>query len=268
MRKIAERYETELIETVRPYLRETFYSNNIPTSYVIDQFRRVVKEKCDRQWDDLKGILASKLVVYASQKNFERKENPLGSRDKIGKELGRDDDLYVVVPAFSSLTPAPSLESIKMAMNETLDERDQKRSVYSISKCPDSKEALLLHQAGLQWLSVVHDEVSDNSLKGYQWSRLTENHPDQRRKYIKYLSDNLSDTLSKDGKQLYFIEDTASKRTLLDCNDQLRMPFAVKGTADLMIIDYMAKQHRDVFAGLRLVVEVHRISILLFLSLS
>jgi hypothetical protein len=104
----------------------------------------------------------------------------------------------------------------------------------------------------------VYDEVLDDSLMGYQWSYLTEKHPHQRKEYIKYLTDNLSDNLIKDGKQVFFVEDTASKQTLLDCNDQRQMPFAVKGSADVMIVDRVAKQHRDIFAGLRLVIEVKK----------
>ena len=163
-----------------------------------------------------------------------------------------------ITEAFTNLTPALSKDDVEMAVNTAFDERDRKRSVYSISKCPDSKEAALLQKTGLQWLSLVYDEVLDDSLTGYQWSSLTEKHPDQRKEYIKYLTDNLSDTLIKDGKPVYFIEDTASKRTLLDCNDQRRMPFAVKGSADVMIVDCVAKQHRDIFAGLRLVIGVKK----------
>jgi hypothetical protein len=38
----------------------------------VDDFRDALKDKCDRQGDDLKGILGSKLVVYANKAAFER----------------------------------------------------------------------------------------------------------------------------------------------------------------------------------------------------
>jgi hypothetical protein len=61
--------------------------------------------------------------------------------------------------------------------------------------------------------------------------------------------------LVKDGKPVYFIEDKASKRTLLDSNDQRKMPFVVNESADVMIGDCVTKQHRGIFAGLRFSVK-------------
>ena len=70
----------------------------IPTNSDVDDFKRAVKRQCDQEGDDLKGILASKLVIYANKAAFEA-GNALSARDKIREELGRDDELYVVVPA-------------------------------------------------------------------------------------------------------------------------------------------------------------------------
>jgi len=80
----------------QPFRGTTASSVFIPSDYVIDQFRRAVKE--EYKDSHLKGIAPSDLVVYANKEAFERKGAPLGSRDKIGEELGRNDELYVVVP--------------------------------------------------------------------------------------------------------------------------------------------------------------------------
>ncbi|KAF0696107.1 Aste57867_13115 [Aphanomyces stellatus] len=73
-------------------------SVDVPPTISISRFCDAVKEKCDRQGDDLKGILSSKLHVYANKEAFDGNVE-LGARVKIGEELGRDNELYVVVPS-------------------------------------------------------------------------------------------------------------------------------------------------------------------------
>jgi hypothetical protein len=72
----------------------------------VADFRDAVKDKCDRQGDDLKGILASKLVVYLSEQN-RAAGNALRASDQIRNRGNTEDDaLLVVVPA-SPQTLAP-----------------------------------------------------------------------------------------------------------------------------------------------------------------
>ncbi|GMF25852.1 unnamed protein product [Phytophthora lilii] len=101
----------------------------------------------------------------------------LQPEDDIGVYGAKDAKMYVVVPdgVVNSLT-----EQMKMAVNEVLEERDRKRSEYSISTCPRSKETFLKQQLGLEYSAVSVNEVVDDSVHGYQWSALTEKHPDQR----------------------------------------------------------------------------------------
>ncbi|DBA01530.1 TPA: hypothetical protein N0F65_004880 [Lagenidium giganteum] len=171
--------------------------------------------------------------------------------------------MYVVVPdgvvRDNSATTAPlTAEQMKMAVNEALEERDRKRSEYSILTCPRSKETLFKQQLGLEYSAVSVNEVVDDSIHGYQWSALTEKHPDQRKAYMKYVEEHLRDALISRRKQKDFLKDVAGKRNLLDCDDQSRLPFKVKGTADMMIIDELANRMDDVFAGLRFVIEVKK----------
>ncbi|KAK1946319.1 hypothetical protein P3T76_001872 [Phytophthora citrophthora] len=173
----------------------------------------------------------------------------------------RQIHVLVVVPegarGAEATTPLTA-EQTKMAVNEVLEERDRKRSEYSISTCPRSKETLLKQQLGLEYSAVPVNEVFDDSIHGYQWSALPEKHPDQRKAYMKYVDEHLRDALISRRKQKDFLKDVAGKRDLLDCDDRNRLPFKVKGTADMMIIDELANRMDDVFAGLRFVIEVKK----------
>ncbi|CAK4118605.1 unnamed protein product [Aphanomyces euteiches] len=143
-----------------------------------------------------------------------------------------------------------------MAMNKVLDERDRKRSEYAISTCPLSKEMVFKRQLGLEYSSVVLREVVDDSICGYQWLALPEKHPDQRKAVMKYVEEHLGDALISEQKN--FLKDVAGMHDLLDCDDRRSLPFKVKGTADLMLVDEVANQMNDVFVGLRFVIEVRK----------
>jgi hypothetical protein len=78
--------------------RETADKVRVSRTGDISDFRDAVHAKNPRK---VAHCDPSDLVVYANKAAFERKDNPLGSRDKLGEELGRDDELYVVVPATS-----------------------------------------------------------------------------------------------------------------------------------------------------------------------
>jgi hypothetical protein len=101
-----------LVDEKGEALRGTTTSSvHIPTSYVIDQFRDAVKEKCDRQGDDLKGILASKLVVYASKEDFEAK-NALEEDEEIkNRGTAKANALVVVVPTVAGAIPPKMLNT-------------------------------------------------------------------------------------------------------------------------------------------------------------
>ncbi|KAF0703896.1 Aste57867_7477 [Aphanomyces stellatus] len=92
------------------YNGTTASSVDIPSSNVIDQFRDAVKVKCDGQGDDLKGILSSKMIVYANQAAFGAENRvPLRSSAVLtGLGTDEDDALLVVVPG-----PATLLDCIK-----------------------------------------------------------------------------------------------------------------------------------------------------------
>uniref|UniRef100_K3WHE5 Uncharacterized protein n=1 Tax=Globisporangium ultimum (strain ATCC 200006 / CBS 805.95 / DAOM BR144) TaxID=431595 RepID=K3WHE5_GLOUD len=97
-----------------------------------------------------------------------------------------EDALVVVVPeratgaaSEGSLTEtaALTLEQVEMVVKRDLDARDQRRTEYSIPKCPTAKEMELLQRLGLRRVPIEVNEVQDDSIAGYQWS---ENASEQR----------------------------------------------------------------------------------------
>ena len=80
----------------------------IPLDSDIDDIRKSIKAECDRQGDDLKGILSSKLHVYANKDAFDVENRvPLRS-SAVLTDLGPDEDkaLIVVVPSHDLWAPA------------------------------------------------------------------------------------------------------------------------------------------------------------------
>ncbi|GLE02018.1 hypothetical protein PINS_up010856 [Pythium insidiosum] len=236
----------------------------IPVDGDIDDFRDAVYAK---NAGILQGIVPAQLLVYADKTAFDANTadvpTNLQPEDDIGVYGAKDAKMYVVVPDGvvhdNSATTAPLMaEQMKMAVNEALEERDRKRWEYSILTCPRSKETLLKQQLGLEYSAVSVNEVVDDSIHGYQWSALTEKHPDQRKAYMKYVEEHLRDALISGRKQKDFLKDVAGQQDLLNCDDRSRLPFKVKGTADMMIIDETANRMDDVFAGLRFVIEVKK----------
>ena len=203
-------------------------------------------------------------VKYLSDKMKMKPTYRIRRYDFPSDERREDGEIHVLVQLPNNARSTAIMETevlsnvVETAVNKVLEERDRKRSLYSISTCPYSKEELLMRHLGLEYESFDYTEVLDNSITGYQWSELTEKHSLQRKAYMKYLEEHLHDALFKNKIQKYFVLDTAFKRALLDCNDRSRLPFYVKGTADMMIVDTVAKQYDDIFAGLRMVIEVKK----------
>jgi hypothetical protein len=82
-----------------PFRGTTASSVDIPSSYVIDQFRRAVKTQCDQEGDDLKRILASKLLVYANKAAFDANtvDVPTNLRSSHSLEEGGGEKMKMLV---------------------------------------------------------------------------------------------------------------------------------------------------------------------------
>ncbi|CAK4671669.1 unnamed protein product [Aphanomyces euteiches] len=192
--------------------------------------------------DRIKNLMRDEQLMFGARtlnndayfgKTFEQVEGDIHVLVELPEGAKRD-----VTAATTPLTA----EQVRMAMNKVLDERDRNRS--------------LRRQLGLEYSSVVLREVVDDSICGYQWLALPEKHPDQRKAVMKYVEEHLGDALISEQKN--FLKDVAGMHDLLDCDDRRSLPFKVKGTADLMLVDEVANQMNDVFVGLRFVIEVRK----------
>ncbi|KAF1333760.1 hypothetical protein FI667_g2430, partial [Globisporangium splendens] len=242
-----------------PLARRT---NFVAAEHIEDvaDFQMQVKSEFDSS--HLAGIAASNLTVCANRAAFDEKK-PLAPNSAIGSLGGATEDALVVVvlecAAGAAATATLTVGQMEMTLKRFFDERDRRRSEYSISNCPSSKEMELLQRLDVDYDFIEVNEVQDYSIAGYQWPQWTEKRPEQRKAYIRYIEEHLRDAFFAGGTaQKYFVEDVANSKTLLNCNDRRRLPFGVKGTADLMIVDTQAKRAKDVFPGLCFVIEVKK----------
>ncbi|KAF0692793.1 hypothetical protein As57867_016103, partial [Aphanomyces stellatus] len=89
----------------KAYNETTASSVDIPSSYVIDQFRKEVKaEYADSH---LKGIAPSDLQVYANKATFDEKTILKSSAPLANLGLNEEDSLLVVVPEQITSTSTP-----------------------------------------------------------------------------------------------------------------------------------------------------------------
>lgn len=95
-------------------------------------------------------------------------------------------------------------------------------------------------------------------MNGFTWSDSITVTPDERRECMEYVKEHLASAFVRDGKQRFFLEDTADKENLLSVDDTYRMDFALTGTADMVIVDRVAHQYHEEFAGLHFVIEVKK----------
>jgi hypothetical protein len=101
-------------ETGHPYAESSADAVDLPSSSSILCFTDAVKDKWDRQVDDLKGILSSELVVYANKAAFEKKDDPLRAEDEIESYGTKKNKLFVVVP---TVTGAISPKLLNISYN-------------------------------------------------------------------------------------------------------------------------------------------------------
>ncbi|KAL4116453.1 hypothetical protein PRIC2_011906 [Phytophthora ramorum] len=154
-----------------------------------------------------------------------------------------------------------------MIINKVLNERDERLSVYTISTCTRSKEERLIRKLGYHYKTIDAMEEVDDSIDSYAWQEnLTEDHEGHRMGCMQYFKDNLQGVLHQDGSPRtssppnpkYYLKDTWQMKNLLDLDASSSVPFGVKGTTEMMIIDDAAKDLDDVFAGLHFVIELKK----------
>jgi hypothetical protein len=128
---------------------------DLSSSSSIRRFRDAVKEKCDRQGDDLKGILASKLLIYANKATFDRKDDPLLPENDIGNYGTKESKLYVIVPA-SAQQHAESEEKLAISLYkrkrwDSINEMIQKHKKSKIAKQGKRKGEISIPYSDVEW---------------------------------------------------------------------------------------------------------------------
>ncbi|KAI9905465.1 hypothetical protein PsorP6_014246 [Peronosclerospora sorghi] len=155
----------------------------------------------------------------------------------------------------SGITAGPmplNAETLKMAMNEVLTERDEKASVYSFSKLNSEKRERLVKKMRLSETIPYLKEPVDTSIAGYTWiSEVEESGESQRAGYMAYLQQHLK-MLIDQGFQLV---DIAGDHSALSIKDP-RLPFGMKGTADVLL--RLSNNPLIMLAGISLVIELKK----------
>ncbi|KAL3659685.1 Coronin-like protein crn1 [Phytophthora oleae] len=166
--------------------------------------------------------------------------------------------VLVVVPegATSEMSAAPvplTVEQMKMAMSEVLKERDEKTSEYSFSDLNAEMEWRIITKMRL--IEDIPDvkEPVDTSIPVYSWiPKIAENDESQRVGYMTYLQQHLKTLIDRGD---FLLDDIADDESILSIVDP-RLPFAMKGTADVLLINRTSKNPLIRLAGVCLVIEL------------
>jgi hypothetical protein len=104
----------------------------------------------------------------------------------------------------------------------------------TISNINSSKFQQLLNFTGLTLKNVEFSgRILEEDIAPYNWTSHAENHPDQRRKVLKYFKDNLKCHLPTG----IVIEDVSNNKHLLDIPKLSYLPFSVNGGTDIVLVE-------------------------------
>ncbi|KAF0722019.1 hypothetical protein Ae201684P_014517 [Aphanomyces euteiches] len=141
------------------------------------------------------------------------------------------------------------LGEIVKTVHKVMRDSAEKVSVHSLSTITAQHTCRIFQQMALKVDSLEFDEPEETSIPGYKWiEKYSENQEDQRAQYMAYLETHLKTLLDK-----FYI---ANEKSILDTKDQ-RLPFLLKGTADIMLVRANAARHVPL-AGLCLVIELKK----------
>ncbi|KAF0702011.1 hypothetical protein As57867_007803, partial [Aphanomyces stellatus] len=146
--------------------------------------------------------------------------------------------VLVVIPREIPPTGKRSIEElgeiVEASVNKAFKDRDEKRSVYSLSDMNSEKKRRILQKMGLDVNVLELEEPCNTSIPGYPWIvEFPENQEVQRVQYMAYLEAHLMKQLNAN-KVVFSLLDIANDKTVLDTVDP-RLPFRIKGTADVLL---------------------------------
>ena len=94
----------------------------------------------------------------------------------------------------------------------------------------------------------------EEDIAPYKWTSHAENHPDQRRKVLKYFEDNLKCHLPTE----IVIEDVSNNKNLLDIRKLLWLPFSISGGTDLVLVERGYIKSKMFRAGIHATIELKK----------
>ncbi|KAG6619959.1 Crinkler (CRN) family protein [Phytophthora cinnamomi] len=203
-------------------------------------------------WIDGEKMKATKTLQHWL---FEKNKMPQPSTDQI--------HVLVVVPegAGSQAGVTASIEElgeiVETRVNKVFEDRDKKRSVYSLSDLHTEHRDKMAKKMRLadDYITFVEPSPSPNTrILPYTWLDVPEGADNQRAEYMTYLKTHLKTVLEE--KDLSLL-DVAKNQTVLSITDP-RLPFGMRGTTDVLLVDRRSIQHREPLAGVRMVVELKK----------
>uniref|UniRef100_H3G7B2 Crinkler effector protein N-terminal domain-containing protein n=1 Tax=Phytophthora ramorum TaxID=164328 RepID=H3G7B2_PHYRM len=182
--------------------------------------------------------------------------------------LSRQIHVLVVVPVLvvedgawspkDLSTVDPQLgEIVETRVNKVFEDRDKKRSVYSLSDLHTEHRYKMAKKMRLADDYITFEEPSpspNTRILPYTWLDAPEGADNQRAEYMTYLKTHLKTVLEE--KDLSLL-DVAKNQTVLSIIDP-RLPFGMRGTTDVLLVDRRSIQHREPLAGVRMVVELKK----------
>ncbi|CAK4616742.1 unnamed protein product [Aphanomyces euteiches] len=147
-----------------------------------------------------------------------------------------------------------SADQVETIFKKVLKEHHEEASAYSFSKLNANKQERIAKKMRLTTKLPDVKEPVDGSVAGYSWiPNIAEIHESQRNCYMTYLQQRLKNLLDRGD----FLEDIAGDENLLDVKDP-RLPFPMKGTADVLLIHRKSKNQLFPLAGTSVVIELKK----------
>ncbi|DBA01300.1 TPA: hypothetical protein N0F65_001805 [Lagenidium giganteum] len=250
---------------------------DIETSQCVGHLKDAIKKKNERAIT----CDAAELELFIARKGHER----LADDDKIAQELedGKlHEDIQAMVEGeklkatwtiedvllFNGMTQtrAPKSRQIHVLVvishqntssSTTTEkpERDEKMPAYAFSDLTATMTARIIRKIGLTEAIPYVIERVDTSIQGYPWiESTTKNDERQRAGYMAYLQQHL-ETVIDCGD--FVLDDIAGDESVLSIVDP-RLPFAMKGTADVLLINRTSKNPLMKLAGVCIVIELKK----------
>ncbi|KAK1935751.1 hypothetical protein P3T76_010446 [Phytophthora citrophthora] len=170
--------------------------------------------------------------------------------------------VLVVVPKqdgtsneMSAATTPLTVEQVEMSINKVLRERDEKVSAYSFSDLNTAMEERIVKKMRLTENIPDVKEPVNTSIAGYSWiPKIAESEESQRAGYMAYLQQHLKTLIDRGD---FLLDDIAGDKSVLNIVDP-RLPFAMKGTAHVLLINRTSKNPLIKLAGVSLVIELKK----------